>query len=117
MTPVIGRPDVTVVILISLLPFPSTVVVVSGFTVVLAAVVTTRLVGVVSGALGGAAVVGAAVGGGGVVVTVVSMYVVSGRSVVANTVGSGSLFPERSTKISVSSSTALSPELSESGGP
>ena len=58
-------------------------------------------------------------GGGGVVVTVVSMYVVSGRSVVANTVGSGSLllFPERSTEISVSSSTALSPELSESGGP
>ena len=67
MTPVIGRPDVTVVILISLLPFPSTVVVVSAFTVVLAAVVTTRLVGVVSRALGGAAVVGAAVVGAAVV--------------------------------------------------
>lgn len=62
----------------------------------------------------GAAVV---VVGAGVVVTVVSMYVVSGRSVVAKAVGSASLFPERSTEISVSVSTALSPELSESDGP
>ena len=66
----------------------------------------------------GAAVV---VVGAGVEVTVVSMYVVSGRSVlgrsvVAKTVGSTSLLPERSTEMSASVS-ALSPELSESGGP